>query len=590
MVIEEGLKEGKHINKTMDMNAIKSMKGGHESEASWQRRKKFLIVCQSRYPKGQLITLSYCYVNVLLYGCRYSEELMDDLYERACDVANYPWEDPVNMSRWNEIFEEKQGDLNFYAPKKRETGKRNRKENNAHLNESKEKIGKIGNSTIKDKRDKIKKSEFEGQTTKKLSKLLKARKGKVDHEAVTGKKGHGLKAKLKVRKAANITSGKIKVISAKKKHKDPTTVTKKIVYDTLKSILAQSSSGKDNKARPHDSFTSMNKIEKSETNNLGMNEKQVDEVLTSLMNSSKINSQKKNPTVTDENVKYTFEKKSQVRPKRPEEKQPIASNPLVLSDSLDINNNISPDSKKYAFKQSTTKSSPTQSAATVFSNKARHKYSIKTSESMSLDKKHHSSFKASDHKPTYKQKQQMDKSRKQQPFNRNHGCTDSNMNTQGYPEYPTGHHYDRYLEYIRFCTSRGDPSTPFPSYEGNMWGLPKSGRFHDSGARFPKRQGHMNKGQSKSPPKNSFQVNPTKTLNAKKHYRQLPIQHMKEGRQRCHSTESEIAVGDINNNERNQNVISQIPGGVCHQRKLPEKEYVNKTEMLESILNQIHKT
>ena len=99
----------------MDLGEIKEMKGKHESEASWQRRKKFLIVCQSQYAKERLNTLSYCYVNVLLYGCRYSETLMDDLYERACDVANYPWDSSVNMSKWNEIFEEKQAENNLYV-------------------------------------------------------------------------------------------------------------------------------------------------------------------------------------------------------------------------------------------------------------------------------------------------------------------------------------------------------------------------------------------------------------------------------------------------------------------------------------------
>ncbi|XP_052107168.1 uncharacterized protein LOC127739438 [Mytilus californianus] len=99
----------------MDLGEIKEMKGRHESEASWQRRKKFLIVCQSQYTKDRLNTLSYCYVNVLLYGCRYSEILMDDLYEKACDVANYPWDSSVNMSKWNEIFEEKQAENNLYA-------------------------------------------------------------------------------------------------------------------------------------------------------------------------------------------------------------------------------------------------------------------------------------------------------------------------------------------------------------------------------------------------------------------------------------------------------------------------------------------
>ena len=89
------------------MEEIKQMKGRHESEISWQRRKKFLTVYQSKFPKERLTALSYCYTNVLLYGCKYSEKLMEDLYEIACEVANYPWNEPViNMSMTNKIFDE----------------------------------------------------------------------------------------------------------------------------------------------------------------------------------------------------------------------------------------------------------------------------------------------------------------------------------------------------------------------------------------------------------------------------------------------------------------------------------------------------
>lgn len=89
------------------MEEIKQIKGRHESEVSWQRRKKFLTVYQSKFPKERLTALSYCYANVLLYGCKYSDKLMEDLYEMACDMANYPWDEPVNkMSMKNKIFYE----------------------------------------------------------------------------------------------------------------------------------------------------------------------------------------------------------------------------------------------------------------------------------------------------------------------------------------------------------------------------------------------------------------------------------------------------------------------------------------------------
>lgn len=89
------------------MDEIIEMKGTHESEVSWQRRKKFLAVNQSKFPNERLTALSYCYTNVLLYGCKYSKKLMEELYEIACDVANYPWDQPVNKtSMTNKIFDE----------------------------------------------------------------------------------------------------------------------------------------------------------------------------------------------------------------------------------------------------------------------------------------------------------------------------------------------------------------------------------------------------------------------------------------------------------------------------------------------------
>ncbi|XP_021356526.1 uncharacterized protein LOC110452373 [Mizuhopecten yessoensis] len=74
------------LGMTLDPD-IDDLRGQQESEASWQRRRRFLLVHQGRFPIGRLNQLSYCFTNILMYACEYSDSLMKELSALAVDVA-----------------------------------------------------------------------------------------------------------------------------------------------------------------------------------------------------------------------------------------------------------------------------------------------------------------------------------------------------------------------------------------------------------------------------------------------------------------------------------------------------------------------
>lgn len=805
--------------RTMNMDEIKTMKGNHESEASWQRRKKFLIVCQSRYKKTQLNTLSYCYVNVLLYGCRYSDELMDDLYERACDVANYPWDDQINMSRWNEIFIDKQEDLNFYAPKPREFRKTSRNANKKcrtrmqERSRSVEKEVKCQDKKEKDDRSKIRKKggetkifgsddltkmevkwdetnlkdetgdEKEDDTKKMLEEFKPDKKqredlckttdvveeyqnGKKHQKDKTGKKPQedetmvnekgdnkqkedetdenkiqnqtqnedekqirderqlgdktkmgdkkhtidktkeihknrkydrdttekskpgdknqktdetqakkerntvkikvpsdsqnalskvrktkrktilkqndqdtGKKGKIKKPKHTNVTSSskvivKHNVVSHHKKHKGPMNITKKLVFDTLKAIIGQSKPHekkgqnlshdrmeiqkghkvpydaievKKGKKLSHgstqvkgqtliqDSMESGTKSDENEENTHGLTDKQIDAVLRNLTGS-------------------------------PSCEMKLQSSSLETTVGVKSNENVK-------FNRASLKSADAKPSSRVFTNQTR--YSRTNNENAPDKSKTSWNFPTSGHKSVFRQKDRTEKYRKQHPSYWDYGFMDDGTYYQDHMEYPANNHYDRYREYINCCSPLDGAGSPFPSFGGNMWCVPKSTNYYDNVTRFQKRFGLDNRGQTKSPIKSigNGKFSEHKRVPRQRHNSTGSIVSKGDHdnynfRMETRQSKASVEIGDQNNNivtkgssgdklfnitrkkswqnktlpasadKNNNSKMDSKPKGAkydlergsCRRNQLSEKEYEKKTEMLDSILSQIKKT
>ncbi|KAK3093028.1 hypothetical protein FSP39_010190 [Pinctada imbricata] len=57
-------------------DAIERLKGTQESFGFWTRRKRFLKAYWGMFPPKELDCLSYCYTNILTFGCSYSEQKM----------------------------------------------------------------------------------------------------------------------------------------------------------------------------------------------------------------------------------------------------------------------------------------------------------------------------------------------------------------------------------------------------------------------------------------------------------------------------------------------------------------------------------
>uniref|UniRef100_UPI00398F849E CDKN2AIP N-terminal-like protein isoform X2 n=1 Tax=Pristiophorus japonicus TaxID=55135 RepID=UPI00398F849E len=82
--LEDFLKQNREIADT-----VEGLRGRSESDKHWRARREFLVRNLSDYPPDRidyLVALSVAWSNHIFMGCRYSEKLMEKVFEMAVGV------------------------------------------------------------------------------------------------------------------------------------------------------------------------------------------------------------------------------------------------------------------------------------------------------------------------------------------------------------------------------------------------------------------------------------------------------------------------------------------------------------------------
>ena len=102
--------------------AIDELKGSQESFGFWTRRRRFLKFHWGTLPTTELNCLSYCYTNVLTYGCTYSDHRIQRLTQMVKEMVEQLKKDELKVAKairrvWAErMIEIEAGKENRYRP------------------------------------------------------------------------------------------------------------------------------------------------------------------------------------------------------------------------------------------------------------------------------------------------------------------------------------------------------------------------------------------------------------------------------------------------------------------------------------------